>query len=463
MSSQQGGLLELVARGKKDVFFTSNPSVSFFHSVYRRAAPFSEEVYVSQPRNAAEWGRWVEFDYEHRGDLVRKVYIRLTLPTWLPDSVAARNSTAVITDLSGVAYGYCNNIGYQMLEKIQVFQDQIMIQELYGEYLDWRLRQMNTIASTLVIAASVGTRTETDVAIGRSATPGQLRIPIPLLGWEAIGEPGFPMVAMKQQRFRIRILLRKMEDVIVASDGRAAPKPWSKVLQARFSKTGPIETFTSLPETAMSRGIGIALETTQVYVPRDIQEWLRIQTWTIPFRTAQIQEFTIDDNQWNAAATASVTNFTLPFRLDFIGPVSRLLTAFQSEGSRRAGQRTALLTDAARQLRLNIANIDRVQGFPVAVFREVTSYWKNVRNALELSDTDKQQEVYTLTFGGRDSAQPAGTLNFSRSVQPQMFATLNAIPIDSRTQTRKSFFIVYAESWRLWTIKDEKGKIVVDE
>lgn len=463
MSSQQGNLLELVARGKKDLFFTSNPSVSFFHSVYRKAAPFSEEVYVIQPRNNAEWGRWVEFDYEHRGDLVRKIYLQISLPTWLPDPIAAINGTSVVTDASGVSYGYCNNIGFQIIDKIQLFQDQVLLQETYGEYLDWRLRQTNSLATTYVIAASVGTRGESAIDIGRAATPGLLRVPIPLIGWESVGNPGFPIVAMRKQTFRIRILLRKLEDVVVASDSRAFPAPWGKPLRIQRARGGPIDTtFSALPYSALSKGIGIALETTQVYVPKDIQEWLRIQTWRIPYKNVQKQEYTVEDNQWAAAATSSVTNFSLPFRLDFIGPVSRILAAFQSEGARWAGQRTSLF-NGSRQFRINVANIDRIQPFTPPIFREVTSYWKNIRSAQDLSDLNKPQEVFTFTFGGRDGPQPAGTINFTRAVQPELWATLASIPIDARTKSRKSFLTVYAESWRIWEIVNEKGKVLIDE
>ena len=131
---------ELIARGKKDAFFTSNPKTSFFHSVYRKYSATVEEFHLTAPRNPPEWGRWVEFELEHRGDLVRKFHLRITLPTWLPASIAAANPTGFVSDASGVSYGYCNNIGYQILEKIQVFQDQLLIQELYGEYLDWKIR-----------------------------------------------------------------------------------------------------------------------------------------------------------------------------------------------------------------------------------------------------------------------------------------------------------------------------------
>jgi hypothetical protein len=463
MSSQRGGLLELVARGKKDVFFTANPSVSFFHSVYRKAAPFTEEVYVTQPRNNAEWGRWVEFDYEHRGDLVRKTFLRITLPTWLPESIASANPTAVVSDTSGVTYGYCNNIGYRLINKIQLFQDQVLLQETYGEFLDWRIRQTNSSTTSLVIGGSSGYRGNTPLEIGRSATPGVLRVLIPFIGWESIGDSGFPLCCLRKQRFRIRILLRRLDEVVVASDGRAFPRPWNIPLQIQRTRNGPAEPFTTLPESAMSKGIGMALEATHVYVPKDIQEWFRIQTWRIPYKNVQTQEFTIEDNQWNAAATPTVTNFHLPFRLDFVGPASRILAAIQGEGARLAGQQTFYLSNAIRQIRLNVANTDRLQPFPSTVYRDLVSYWKNTRSPQDLDVSANPQEIYSLVFGGRDSPQPAGTMNFTRAVFPELWLTLGNIPIDIRTGLRKSYLVTYAETWRIWEIKDDKGMVLIDE
>lgn len=463
--ANQGSLLELVARGKKDVFLTSNPKVSFFHSVYRKAAAFTEELYIMNPKNAPEWGRWMEFDFEHRGDLARKFYLRIQLPTWLPEDVVRINNRGIVTDTSGIAFGYCNNAGFHVIDTIQVYQDQILIQELYGEYLDWRLRQTQTLATTYVIAGSVGTRGEDTVSIARSAAPGLFRVPIPILGWENVGDPGFPTITMKSQRFRIRVLLRPFEDIIVASDGRAKPQPWSIPLHIQATPGGPIQTdIFTFPKSCMTRGkLTVQLETAQVYVPRDIQEWLRIQSWRIPYKQIQMQRFTIEDNQWNAAATSSVTNFSVPFRFDFIGPTSRLMCGLQSEGAYLAGQRTELLKNGVRFIRLNIANIDRVQSFPPAVFREVTAYWKNQRMGQDLGDPNQPHEVYTLTFDGGGSKYPAGTLNFSRSVEPELWFTLNRIPIDQRTKSRKSFLTVYSESWRIWEIKQGKGMMTIVE
>ncbi len=460
--SGRGGVLELIARGKKDAFFTSNPKTSFFHSVYRKYSPTVEEFHLTAPRNPPEWGRWVEFDLEHRGDLVRKFHLRITLPTWLPANVVAANPTGFVSDISGVSYGYCNNIGYQVLEKIQVFQDQLLIQELYGEYLDWKVRQAVPTAQVLVMSASVGSRGETAMDVSRSATPGTLRVPIPILGWESVGDPGFPTIAVRNQRFRIRVLLRNLEDVVVASDGRLKPTPWTANLQLQRTKEGPQEPFTPLPYPSVAKGITMYLETTQVYVPRDIQEWLRISRWQIPYRTVQHLDFHVADNQMNAATTA-VANFTLPFALDFTGAATRLFVALQRGAARKAGQRTDLLNGAVRQLRMNMNNLDRMQPFSAEVYREVAAYWKHIRAPQNVGNPEEPQEVFTFVFGGRESPQPAGTLNFTRANIPLLWILFGPVAIDTRTQSRDLFVVSYLETFEILECEEGKGKRVLME
>jgi hypothetical protein len=458
----RGGVLELIARGKKDAFFTSNPKTSFFHSVYKKYSPIVEEFHLTAPRNPPEWGRWVEFELEHRGDLVRKFHLRITLPTWLPPDVAAVNPTSYVDDLSGVSYGYCNNIGYQVIDKIQVYQDQLLIQELYGEYLDWKVRQAVPTAQVLVMAASVGSRGETPMDVSRSATPGTLRVPIPLLGWENVGDPGFPTISVRNQRFRIRILLRNLEEVVVASDGRLKPTPWTMALRVQKTKGGIQESFTPLSYPSVAKGITMYLETTQVYVTKDVQEWLRVSRWQIPYRTTQFLEFHVADNQMNAATTA-VANFTLPFSLDFTGAGARLFVALQRGAARKAGQRTALLKDAVRLLRMNVNNLDRMQSFPPEVYREVVAYWKHIRAPQDVGNPEEPQEVFTFVFGGRESPQPAGTLNFTRANIPLLWILFGPVSIDPRTLSRDLFVVTYLETFELLECEDGKGKRVLLE
>ena len=476
MTSRSGGLLELVARGKKDVFFTANPTVAYIHSVYTRAAPFTKELYISKPRNAPEWGHWVDFDIEHRGDIVREFYLRIDLPTWLPPKAAAANPTGLVTGSDGVTYGYCNNIGFLMLDKIQVFEDQVMIHELYGEYLDWKLRQVYTLAATFVTGDQIGGRVDTPLGIGRSATFGQLRVPLPIFGWQNLGDPGLPTVALRAQRYRIRIWIKPLSAVVVASDGRIAPQPWDGMpLLVQATQGGPVDTsLVTLPKSAMN-GLGMSLETTQLYLPADVNLFLKSQTLRFPFMHTQFQQYTIEDNTMTAAYFAGAGAMNYSMEVDFIGSVSRLFLGFRSDANTQAGALSYLrppLPSKPSQsyaeafitsIRLNIANIDRVKSWPIAVFREVSAYWKNKRMALDIANPSLPQEVYTLTFGGYDAADPAGTLNFTRAASPTLFVSLNAVPYDIRLVSRKTFALLYAESWNVFEISGGRGRCMFDD
>jgi hypothetical protein len=469
MTSRSGGLLELVARGKKDLFFTANPQTSFFHSVYVRAAAFTKEIYLSTPRNAPEWGRVVDFDIEHRGDLVKHFYLRITLPTWLPPEAAAVNPTGLVTDASGVTFGWCNNIGFQMIEKIQIYQDQVILAETYGEFLDWRLRQSYGFTTTYLVAQEIGSRPETALGIARSATVGTLRVPFPVLGWQNLSDPGLPLCALKKQRFRIRVHLRKLEELVVASDGRLKPQPWGGMpLNVQATASGPVDTsLTTMPYGHMLRGLTMMLEQTEVYVPADVQTWFKAQAFRIPFQTVQYQRFTLEDNTMTAAALNPAATYTVPLNVDFIGSTDRMLLGFRSAACTEAGQRTLLRATNGkpfiRTARLNIANIDRIKAWPVPIFREVAAYWKSTRMGLNLVDPTLPQEIYTLSLGGFDSAQPAGTLNLTRAVLPVLYVTLNGVPYDERNTSRQTFALLYAETWNVFEVQNGEGYMKFDD
>ena len=215
--------------------------------------------------------------------------------------------------------------------------------------------------------------------------------------------------------------------------------------------------------------IDMSLESTQIYVPADVQVFLKSQTLRFPFQTVQFQEFTIEDNQLTAAAPPFSINFQSPMKVDFIGSVDRLLLGCRSEASTLAGQRTqlrpapGLSTRFINSIRLNIANIDRIRPFDVSAFREVANYWKNCRMGLDLVDNTLPQEVYTITFGGFDYGEPAGTLNLTRAVLPTMYLTLAPTAYDVRNISRKTSALLYAESWNLFEIQGGKGKMIFDD
>jgi len=460
MTSRSGGLIELVARGIKDLYFSQNPSVSFFHSVYTTATPFTKEIYVVAPRNAPEWGRYVDFDIEHRGDIMKFMYLRIQLPTWLPPAAVVANPSGIVSDLSGVTYGFTSDVGFQMFDKIQFFVDQVMIHETFGEFLSWRLRQYYSFAQTMVIGEQIGRHDGSALAIGRSASLNELRVPIPFLGSQALEEPGFPMIAMRSQRFRIRFHLRRLEDIVVASDGRISPQPWGgKGLRIQTTAGGVVDTSQTTRELADMTPFTMMLETTQLYIPHSAQLFLKSTPMAFPYLHTQFEQYTIEDNQYNAASGSFNVNVQLPLAIDSIGAVSRMLFAIRSDASTRAGQRSDLLsvggTSYIQSARLNIANIDRIKAWDPAVFREVTTYWK--QNGVS------PLEIYTLTFGGFDYSSPIGTLNFTRAVLPVLHITLAPVALDTRTRSRQAYALLYTESWNIWEIRNDAGRMAFDD
>jgi len=467
MSSRSGGLMELVARGKKDIFFTANPKVSFFHSVYMRSVPFTKEIYITQPRNQPDWGRWVDFDIDHRGDMAKYFFLHIQLPTWLPPLAVEANPTGIVTDASGVTFGYTNSAGFQIIDKIQIFQDQVLIHESYGEYLSWRQRQMAETGSVLLMNDEGGSRLETPLAIGRSATLKEMRVPIPVLGSEEAFAPGFPLTALTQQRWRIRIHLRKLNEVVVASDGRLQPQPWGgKPLRIQATQGGPVNTSQVTLALEQIQPIQMSLESTQLYLPRDANLWIRSQTLRIPYTNVRHEKFTIEDNSFTAASPPYSAIVQLPFTVDMIGSVSRMLVGLRSYASTLAGQRLVLTASDnsafLSSLRLNISNIDRIKQWEPAVFREVTAYWKSIRLGLDYT-YPLPQEVYSITFGAFDTEQPAGTLQFTRAVLPVLYPILAPIPMDPRNNSRKTFMMTYGEAWNIFEISGGKGKMMFDD
>jgi hypothetical protein len=85
-----GGLMQLVAYGAQDIYLTGNPQITFFKVVYRRHTNFSMES-IQQTINgtqspAAAGGANGNVTISRNGDLVHKIYVRVTAPAALVTS-----------------------------------------------------------------------------------------------------------------------------------------------------------------------------------------------------------------------------------------------------------------------------------------------------------------------------------------------------------------------------------------
>lgn len=115
-----GGLLQLVAYGAQDVYLTGNPQITFFKSVYRRHTNFSMENIECVFNGAVGFGKRVVCPLPRNGDLVSRMYLKMT--------VSKLNQSPI------AAHTYLNFLAYRLIEYITI---EIGGQEIDKQYREW--------------------------------------------------------------------------------------------------------------------------------------------------------------------------------------------------------------------------------------------------------------------------------------------------------------------------------------
>ena len=198
-----GGLLQLVAIGKQDVFLTGNPQISFFKMVYRRYTNFAIESQPMYFDGTANFGQRISCLVPRRGDLLGKIYIDVLLPG------------LTLNDASNTPVSYVNSIGNALIQEITFEVGEQQIDKQTGEWMEiWE--QLTTPASQ---------RDALNTMIGRldgytvpDLIPGPLseglRLYIPLQFYFC-KNPGLyiPLLALQYHPIRINITIAPLQSL----------------------------------------------------------------------------------------------------------------------------------------------------------------------------------------------------------------------------------------------------------
>ena len=425
-ASAEGSLYELVARGNKDVFFYSDNSQSeyIFDSVYDAQTPFLEEVRRVPPKTASEFGRTVDFDLDLVGDTMKNPAILINLPTWLPEAQAKFVKQSTIKDAQGFSYGYVQGIAYFLFESISFYQDNILLQEFAGDTL-WALGKITgSYGQGFVYTSQTGGHGGTPVEIGWNAAPPQLRLEIPLLGYEP-----FPQRAATSHTYRIRCKLRKLEDLVESSDPTATTKayPWDKTMIIKRTSTDTGTPFTTIRRDHMAPLL-LQLETTQVYLEKKVQEAMETTPISVRFNRIYTNHFT--QNQLDYAGVVGGGTSVVNRRLDARHPSGRMTWFFRSMADVNANRLYKINTPSNssyyNSLSFLIAGQAREAPRNPLVWRDITNFAKE--------DCDSGIELGTMnwSFGStvqKRFAQPIGTaeggsVNFTTADKPTLYIDL---------------------------------------
>jgi hypothetical protein len=511
-SSGQGALFELVARGNKDAYFVKDSKESTFpyNASYESSAHHLAERKTFVPLNAVTWGNSFEVEIDPYGDIMTECEFEIELPTWYPNlpinaqgagncypsSVA--NGLYPITANSGLSYGYVNYVAYFLFERIQFYQDQFLIQEWSGDGLLAKQLTEGSYTSSFLQQELGGLTNpydpDTNLPLLRGlqlrATPGSLKVKLPLPGMQCPGDGGFPFVALPWQKYRIKATLRKLEDLVICSDtllSKQDPQfyPWYANNIFSYTTPGGIFSFPPLKLNEIGQP-SILLSTIQHYVSPRVQEELRSAPIQIPFRRQYENNFTFGELDYiplDKGGVAAVTR-----RLDGRHPTERIFWFFRTQNSLDKNELDNFSNDyfgglnkpTATQpypifpprrgppvdgafyytMKLVIAGRDRENLHEPFLWQNISQLVKDEKASglqigeMKWSTGDNFGTIYPA------ARQPEGTVNFTTADRPTLYLELANIRTNPLIAQRRSEFRVFTEGWNVYDIREGRGRLL---
>jgi len=444
--TQGGGLLQLVAQGKQDVFLTGNPQVTWFKMVYRRYTNFSIEQQAIPFDSQPDFGRKVTVLLPRKGDLLGALWLEVALP-------------AIKDSETGLPLSYPNSAGHALIKEVSIEIGEQEIDKQTGEWME--IISNLTITSEKVGAwndmigktagANKGNKTSSDVN-----QYGPLYLYIPLRFWFC-KNPGLflPLLSIQYHPIRINITLRPLEQMFVVDNPIAVPCVQSATADSIINMTlygdyVHLDTeerrrFVAnsheylIEQIQYTPSISIDPIATTVQIPMEFNHPLRELFWVIQ-RTASV-----NSHQWfnytnlsigdTAIFSGSIQGFTLTvnyIKSGKIGVGSNIIGPGVAERTKITAI-GPVLNNLQRTYTVNISqNIDttmlevapfnnliksallRIEGYDRFEMRNA-DYFRLVQPFQYHTAVPKDDYIYTYSFALKpEDIQPSGSLNASR-------------------------------------------------
>ena len=367
-----GGLLQLVAIGKQDIFLTGNPEITWFKMVYRRYTNFAIESQVMYFDGDPDFGKRLSCLVPRRGDLLGPMMLELTLPA--------------ITLTDGTPVSYVNSIGHAIINEITLEIGEQEIDTQTGEWMEIWSSMTTTTMQRQGFNDMIG---KVDDTIAPQNF-GPIKLYIPLRFWFC-KNPGqyLPLLALQYHPIRINLKLNSLQSLFFSS---------------ALAVAGNCDTLSVSPvKITDMRMYGD-------YVYLDVEERRRFVSNT--------HEYLIEQTQYTADIAIPIGATSSTVRLEFNHPIRELLWVIQrsamvashdifnysSTGIFETGIRSDLLQDALVQL----DGYDRFDRRDAGYFRLVQPYYHHTAIPNNLF-------IYNYCFALRpEELQPSGSLNASR-------------------------------------------------
>ena len=368
----QGGLLQLVAHGKQDVFLSGNPQMTWFKMVYRRYTNFAIESQPMYFDGTPDFGKRITCLVPRRGDLLGQIILEVTLPAL---TLASTNDPV----------SYVNAIGHALIQEISIEVGEQEIDRQNGEWMEIWSNYTTTTDKQTGFYNMIG-------KVDGFSPPtlfGPLKLYIPLHFWFC-KNPGLalPIIALQYHPIRINLTLRPLNQLF-------------------FSQALTTPACTTL---AVNPASITDLMLWGDYVFLDVDERRRFVSST--------HEYLIEQTQYTSPIPIAPGSSSGSLRLEFNHPLRELYWYIQRDdmiryheyfnysslGTFEVGTRTDILKTAILQL----DGFDRFQVRDAGYFRLVQPWQYH-------TVIPEESFVYSYSFSLRpEDAQPSGSMNASR-------------------------------------------------
>jgi hypothetical protein len=399
-----GGLLQLVAQGKQDVFLTGNPQVTWFKMVYRRYTNFAIESQAIFFDGDPDFGKRLTCTIPRRGDLLGPLILEITLPE------------VRLTDNSLTAY--VNSIGHALIEEISLEIGEQEVDKQTGEWLEiWSeltippgqregFNQMiGRVDGTIVPPTTYPPDTAAASLYG-SYQYGAVKLYIPLQFWFN-KNPGLylPLLAMQYHTIRINVKLRPLNQLVYTAGPANSNQGCTTSLQPIPNKIIDIRLYGD-------------------YVHLDVEERRRF--------VANTHEYLIEQVQYTSKISIPAGNTTAIIPLEFNHPLREIAFVLQRDAmetynewfnfSSTSIQEVGARRDMLQQAVLQLDGYDRFEIRDAGYFRFVQPYQHH-------TNVPTNQFIYTYCFALRpEELQPSGALNASRIDTMKLLIALRPDP-----------------------------------
>jgi len=410
-----GGLLQLVAIGKQDIYLTGNPQITWFKMVYRRYTNFSIESQPMYFDGDPDFGKRLSCLVPRRGDLLGPVILEVTLPA--------------LTNTDGTPASYVNSIGHALIEEVSVEIGEQEIDKQTGEWME--------IWSSLTTSASQKDGFYDMIGKVDGYNPpnltGQVKLYIPLRFWFN-KNPGLylPLLALQYHPIRINVKLRELQQLFY-SDVLVSRCDTAQVNQAKI----------------------VNMQLWGDYYNLDVEERRRFVSST--------HEYLIEQVQYTTPLSIPAASTNVNVRLEFNHPIREIIWVLQrsvmtqyhewfnysSLALHETGVRKDLITNAL----LQFDGQDRFETRDAGYFRLVQPYQFH-------TTIPNDKFIYLYSFALRpEDLQPSGSFNASRVDSINLLCGLTADANLSPARGNATI-IVYATNHNIFRVVNGFGGLV---